>query len=217
MKDMQAAQAATVRTTWDEALARERILILDGAIGTMLQAAGLTEDDFRAGPLAGCPVELRGNNECLNLTRPDVVRAVHEAYIEAGADIITTNTFGANAIVQHDYGCAELAPRMALAGARLARAAADAAGRPVLVAGSVGPTSKSLTLSPSADDPTARTVGFDEMAAAYAAQMRALLLGGADVLLLETCFDALNVKAALYALMGLADDPAARRAALILL
>ena len=211
MKDMQAAQAATVRTTWDEALARERILILDGAIGTMLQAAGLTEDDFRAGPLAGCPVELRGNNECLNLTRPDVVRAVHEAYIEAGADIITTNTFGANAIVQHDYGCAELAPRMALAGARLARAAADAAGRPVLVAGSVGPTSKSLTLSPSADDPTARTVGFDEMAAAYAAQMRALLLGGADVLLLETCFDALNVKAALYALMGLADDPAARR------
>ena len=102
MNDILAHDDATARSKWDEALADGRILILDGAIGTMLQAAGLTESDFRAGPLAHCPVELRGNNDCLNLTRPDVVRAVHAAYIEAGADIIATNTFGANAIVQHD-------------------------------------------------------------------------------------------------------------------
>lgn len=210
MNDIQAPGTGPARTKWAGAMASERILILDGAIGTMLQARGLTEDDFRAGELAACPVELRGNNECLNLTRPDVVRAVHEAYIDAGADIITTNTFGANRIVQHDYACSDLADRMALEGARLARAAADAAGRPVLVAGSVGPTSKSLTLSPSADDPTVRTVSFDEMAAAYAGQMRALLQGGVDLLLLETCFDALNVKAALYALTALTDDPARR-------
>ena len=194
-----------------DALAGDRILILDGAMGTMLQGMGLGEADFRSGVLADCPNELKGDNECLNLTRPDVVRRIHDGYIAAGADIIETNTFGANSIVQGEYGCAGFAYDMAFEGARIAREAADCAmlgglGRTVYVAGSVGPTSKSLTMSPDMDDPARRSVTFDEMAEAYAAQIRGLIMGGVDLLLIETCFDALNVKAALYALWRVLDD-----------
>ena len=188
-------------------LPNDRILILDGATGTMIQQYGLTEDDYRCGPFADCAKELRGNNECLNLTHPEIIKAIHEEYIAAGADIIETNTFSANRISQAEYGCEEFVGRMAYEGARIAREAADRAnmGRPsdrqVLVAGSIGPTSKSLSLSPDVSDPAFRTHSFDDMKKAYREQAEALIEGGADILLVETCFDALNVKAALAGIM----------------
>ena len=184
---------------------RERVLRLDGAMGTMIQRYGLTEEDFRQGAFADARVPLKGDNECLNLTRPDVVSAVHEAYIEAGADIIETNTFSANRISQKEYGLEDRAGEMALAGARIARACADKASRKVWVAGSIGPTSKSLTLAPDIARPAERPYGFDEMAASYREQVEALLEGGVDLLVIETAFDALNVKAALYAVQQVQD------------
>ena len=176
-----------------------RVLRLDGAMGTQIQRYGLTEDDFRQGVFADVAIPLKGNNECLNLTRPDVIAAVHEAYIAAGADIIETNTFSANRVSQKEYGLEAHAREMAFAGARIARACADKAGRIVWVAGSIGPTSKSLTLAPDINRPAERPYSFDEMAASYREQVEALLEGGVDLLLIETAFDALNVKAALYA------------------
>ena len=194
----------------------DRILILDGAMGTMIQRYGLTEEDYRGGTFSGCSKELKGNNECLNLTRPDVIKAIHEEYIAAGADIIETNTFSANQISQSEYGCEGFAIQMAYEGARIARKAADEAEaiaakigltRKVWVAGSMGPTSKSLSLSPDVSDPAFRAYSFDQMKEAYGRQAEALIKGGADVLLLETCFDALNVKAALSAIQELGDIP----------
>ena len=185
---------------------KDRILILDGAMGTMIQRYGLTEEDYRKGPFSGCTKELKGNNECLNLTHPEIIKAIHQEYIAAGADIIETNTFSANAISQTEYGCEDFAAEMALEGARIAREAADEAQeiaakvglqRKVWVAGSIGPTSKSLSLSPDVADPAFRPYSFDQMKEAYRLQAEALLKGGADILLIETCFDALNVKAAL--------------------
>ena len=194
----------------------DRILILDGAMGTMIQRYGLTEDDYRGSTFAVCSKELKGNNECLNLTRPDVIKAIHEEYIAAGADIIETNTFSANLISQSEYGCEDFAMQMAYEGARIAREAADEAqtlaakiglSRKVWVAGSMGPTSKSLSLSPDVADPAFRAYSFDQMKEAYGKQAEALIKGGADVLLLETCFDALNVKAALSAIQEIGDIP----------
>ena len=178
---------------------RKKVLRLDGAMGTQIQCHGLTEDDFRQGVFVDATIPLKGDNECLNLTRPDVIKAVHEAYIVAGADIIETNTFSANRISQKEYGLEAHAREMALAGARIARAAADKADRKVWVAGSIGPTSKSLTLAPDIARPAERPYSFDEMAASYREQVEALIEGGVDLLLIETAFDALNVKAALYA------------------
>ena len=178
---------------------RKKVLRLDGAMGTQIQCHGLTEDDFRQGVFVDATIPLKGDNECLNLTRPDVIKAVHEAYIAAGADIIETNTFSANRISQKEYGLETHAREMALAGARIARAAADKASRKVWVAGSIGPTSKSLTLAPDIARPAERPYSFDEMAASYREQVEALIEGGVDLLLIETAFDALNVKAALYA------------------
>ena len=186
-----------------------KILILDGAMGTMIQKYKLNEEDYRGLVFTGCSNDLKGNNECLNLTRPDIIKAIHKEYIAAGADIIETNTFSANAISQLEYGCEDFATQMAYEGARIAREAADEAEaiaakvgleRKVWVAGSIGPTSKSLTLSPDADDPAFRPYTFDQMKAAYKAQAEALIRGGADLLIVETCFDALNVKAALAAI-----------------
>ena len=168
-----------------------RILILDGAMGTVLQRHGLS-----------------GNSEPFNLSHPDIVRSIHRAYINAGADIISTNTFSANAISQADYGLSERAREFARAGAALARAEADAAPRKVWVAGSMGPSGKSLTLPQDLSNPAWRPCSFDEMAAAYAEQIRGLLEGGVDALLLETCFDALNTKAALYAVSGIPEAAA---------
>ena len=189
---------------------RDKIYILDGATGTMIQRHGLGESDYRKGAFEGCAAELFGNNECLNLTRPDVIKEIHREYIKAGADIIETNTFSANRISQSEYGCEEYAARMAFEGARLAREAADeymsdnsegnVPGRKILVAGSVGPTSKSLSLSPDVADPGYRPYSFDQMRDAYREQIQALLDGGVDLILIETCFDALNVKAALSAI-----------------
>ena len=178
---------------------RRAVLRLDGATGTEIQRYTLAEEDFRRGVFLDTAVPLKGDNECLNLTRPDVITAVHEAYIAAGADIIETNTFSANRISQKEYGLEAHAREMALAGARIARAAADKAPRKVWVAGSIGPTSKSLTLAPDIARPAERPYSFDEMAASYREQVEALIKGGVDLLLIETAFDALNVKAALYA------------------
>ena len=194
----------------------DRILILDGAMGTMIQRYGLSEEDYRGSTFAGCSKELKGNNECLNLTRPDIIKTIHEEYIAAGADIIETNTFSANLISQSEYGCEDFAVQMAYEGARIAREAADEAEaiagrigltRKVWVAGSMGPTSKSLSLSPDVADPAFRAYTFDQMKEAYGKQAEALIKGGADVLLLETCFDALNAKAALSAIQELGDIP----------
>ena len=193
-------------------LPKDRILILDGAMGTMIQRYGLTEKDYRCGPFSVCTKELKGNNECLNMTHPEIIKAIHQDYIAAGADIIETNTFSANAISQSEYGCEDFAAQMAFEGARIAREAADEAEsmaarigvkRKVWVAGSMGPTSKSLSLSPDVADPAFRPYGFDEMQEAYRQQAEALLKGGADILLIETCFDALNVKAALAGIKSL--------------
>ena len=178
------------------------ILIMDGAMGTMIQRYGLSEADFHTGPFSDVPCELKGNNECLNLTHPEVILDIHRQYIAAGAGIIETNTFSANRISQAEYGCTPFAEQMAYEGAYLARKAADSAGRRILVAGSIGPTSKSLTLAPDISRLAWRPYGFDEFAEACRIQIDALIRGGADCILLETCFDALNTKAALYALDG---------------
>jgi 5-methyltetrahydrofolate--homocysteine methyltransferase len=174
--------------------------ILDGAMGTKIQSLGLTPDSFHQGRFSQWPVSLVGDNDILCLTAPDVIRTIHRQYIEAGADIITTNTFSANRISQQEYGCEEVAREMALAGARIARQVADEQQRTIKVAGSMGPTSRSLSLASDMSDPSSRSITFDEMAAAYGEQAEALIEGGADMLLLETCFDALNTKAALYAI-----------------
>ena len=195
---------------------KDRILILDGAMGTMIQKFGLTEADFRGEIFSGCRCALMGNNECLNLTRPDIIKKIHKEYIAAGADIIETNTFSANAVSQAEYGCSGHAERMAFEGARIARDAADEAAetaasigmsRKVLVAGSIGPTSKSLSLSPDAGNPAYRSHSFDEMKDVFKKQAAALINGGADLLLIETCFDALNTKAALAAIQELGEIP----------
>ena len=199
-------------TAFQEQL-RRAVLRLDGATGTEIQRYTLAEEDFRRGVFLDTAVPLKGNNECLNLTRPDVIAAVHEAYIKAGADIIETNTFSANRISQKEYELEAHAREMALAGARIARECADRAmqmpgqsghdgtggPRKIWVAGSIGPTSKSLTLAPDIARPAERPYSFDEMAASYREQIEALIEGGVDLLLIETAFDALNVKAALYA------------------
>jgi 5-methyltetrahydrofolate--homocysteine methyltransferase len=182
-------------------LLEQRIVVLDGAMGTMLQREGLGEADFRGERFAGHPLDVRGNSDLLSLTRPDVVRKIHEAYFDAGADMVETNTFTATRIAQADYRMEHLAYEMNVAGARLAREAAAAcekrSGRRLLVAGSLGPLNKALSLSPDMNDPSARSVTFDEVRDAYAEQVRGLLDGGADVLLFETITDTLNVKAGL--------------------
>ena len=179
-------------------------------MGTMIQRYGLTESDYSCGPFEGSPKELKGNNECLNLTRPDIIKSIHKEYIAAGADIIETNTFSANTISQAEYGCEEYAGKMAYEGVRIAREAADEAfaesGRKVWVAGSVGPTSKSLSLSPDVADPAFRAYSFEEMMEAYHEQVDGLVRAGADMILVETCFDALNVKAALAAVRSISRD-----------
>lgn len=185
---------------------KSRILVLDGAMGTQVQCYNLTEEDFRGEIFAQWPKDLKGNNECLNLTRPDVVRKIYESYIAAGAEIIETNSFCANRVSQEEYGCQEFASRMAFESARIARQVADSTPGQVWVAGSVGPTGKSLTLSSDMSQPTFRAVDFDEMVASYSEQMESLAKGGVDIFQIETCFDALTVKAAIYAAKTVAPE-----------
>ncbi len=181
-----------------DTLQQERALRLDGAMGTQILKFNLTEEDFRQGLPIAPTRDVRGDNECLNLTRPDVIRSIHQSYVEAGVDIIETNSFSANALAQQEYGLSSLAPDMALAAAKIAREVADAAPRKVWVAGNMGPGSKSLSLVSDFIRPEWRPCGFDEVADSYAAQARALIEGGVDLIIIETCFDALNAKAALY-------------------
>ncbi|WP_298292550.1 homocysteine S-methyltransferase family protein [Thiomonas sp.] len=184
-------------------LLRQRIVILDGAMGTMIQRLKLSEAQYRGERFKDWPRDVKGNNELLSLTQPQIIRDIHEGYLAAGADLIETNTFGATTIAQEDYGMAELVDEMNEASARLARAACDkfsTADKPRFVAGALGPTPKTASISPDVNDPGARNIDFETLRAAYAQQARALLRGGADVLLVETIFDTLNAKAALFAI-----------------
>ncbi len=183
---------------------KERILVLDGAMGTMIQQYGLTEEDFRGQRFRDTAGMMKGNNDVLNITRPDVIEDIHRKYLEAGADIITTNTFSSQRISEADYNLENVCREMALEGARIARRAADVYSteeRPRFVAGSVGPTNRTCSMSPDVSDPAARDLTYDDLFDAYAEQMDALIEGGVDALLIETIFDTLNSKAAVDAAM----------------
>ena len=184
-------------------LLARRIAVLDGAMGTMIQRFRLGEAQYRGPRFAAFHKDVKGNNELLSLTRPDLIRDIHEGYLAAGSDIIETNTFGATRIAQADYDMADLAREMNLASARLARQACDRFSTPEFprfVAGALGPTPKTASISPDVNDPGARNVTFEELRASYYEQVEALVEGGADLLLVETIFDTLNAKAALFAI-----------------
>ena len=183
-------------------IVKERILILDGAMGTMIQRLGLTEEDFRGERFTALPGLQKGNNDLLCLTRPDVIADIHRRYLHVGVDIIETCSFNAQRISMADYGCEHLCREINLAAARIARECADALStpdKPRFVAGSIGPTNKTCSISPDVNDPAKRGITYDELVAAYDEQMEALIEGGVDALLIETIFDTLNAKAALYA------------------
>ncbi len=185
------------------AAARDRILVLDGAMGTMIQRLRLSEEDFRGGRFAGWNRDLKGNNDLLNITRPQAIRDIHVEYLRAGADIVETNTFSSTTIAQADYGMEALAYELNHEGAKLARAAADEVaredGRPRFVAGALGPTNRTASISPDVNDPGYRAVTFDDLRTAYHEAALGLIDGGADTLLIETIFDTLNAKAAIAA------------------
>lgn len=183
-----------------EAEAGKRVLILDGAMGTMLQKYDFSEEQFRGERFADWESSVKGNNDLLNLTQPDAVRKIHSQFIEAGADLIETNTFSATVIAQADYHMEDIAAEIAEAGAKLAREAADAADKPVAVLGAIGPTNKTLSLSPNVNDPGYREVTFDDVRSAYLEQARAMA-PHVDFFLIETIFDTLNAKAAIKAVM----------------
>ena len=185
------------------AILEKRIAILDGAMGTMIQRFKLTEADYRGERFKDFAKDVKGNNELLSLTRPDVIRDIHEGYLAAGADMIETNTFGATTIAQEDYKMADLAIEMNRASAALARAACDkfsTPDKPRYAVGALGPTPKTASISPDVNDPGARNVDFETLRKAYYEQTQALVGGGVDVLLVETIFDTLNAKAALFAI-----------------
>ena len=191
--------------------AKERILVLDGSWGVMFQKEGLTEEDFRAARFVDHPSPLKGDNDLLCLTRPDLVTKLHDAYYAAGADISETNTFNATTISQSDYGLESAVVDINLEAARLGREAADRwtakePHKPRFLAGAIGPLSRTLSISPDVNDPGARTVTFDEVHAAYLQQARALHQGGVDLFLIETIFDTLNAKAAIKAVLDLEDE-----------
>jgi 5-methyltetrahydrofolate--homocysteine methyltransferase len=194
-----------------KAAARERILVLDGSWGVMIQRRKLSEADFRGERFADHLLPLKGDNDLLCLTRPDIVTGLHDAYFEAGADIAETNTFNATTISQSDYGLEAAVADINLAAARLARESADrwtakTPDKPRFVAGAIGPLSRTLSMSADVNDPGARSVTFDEVHAAYLEQARALHQGGVDFFLVETIFDTLNAKAAIKAILDLADE-----------
>jgi len=181
----------------------QRLVMLDGAMGTMIQRLRLSEAQYRGERFHAFHKDVKGNNELLSLTRPEVIRDIHEGYLAAGADLIETNTFGATTVAQADYDMADLALEMNLQSARLARAACDkfsTADHPRYVAGALGPTPKTASISPDVNDPGARNIDFEQLRSAYYEQVQALVEGGSDVLLVETIFDTLNAKAALFAI-----------------
>ncbi len=184
---------------------KNRILVLDGAMGTMIQRYKLEEADFRKGWFENHPSSLKGNNDLLSLTRPEIIQQIHREYLEAGADIIETNTFSGTWIAQADYGLENAVYDINFHGAKIAREVADeftklTPNKPRFVAGSIGPTNRTASISPDVNDPGFRGITFDELVNAYTAQTEALLDGGCDILLVETVFDTLNAKAALFAI-----------------
>src|SRR5919206_3909931 len=185
------------------ALLKQRIVLLDCAMGTMIQSYDLSEEDFRGERFADHPTELKGNNDLLSITQPQTIRAIHEAAMEAGSDIIETNTFSSTSVAQRDYGTEDLAYEINYEAARIAREAADGFAtpeKPRFVAGALGPTNRTASLSPDVNNPGFRNITFDELAAAYKEAARGLVDGGADLLLVETIFDTLNAKAAIFAI-----------------
>ena len=199
---------------------RERILVVDGAMGTAIQRDRPDEAGYRGERFADWPSDVQGNNDLLTLTQPDIIRSIHREYLEAGADLIETNTFNANAISLADYGMAELAYEFCYESARLARAACDEVTertpeRPRYVAGALGPTTRTASISPDVNDPAARNVSYEQLVEAYVEATKGLLDGGADLLFIETIFDTLNAKAAIFAvetrLRGLRPPLARRR------
>lgn len=192
-------------------LLKERVLVLDGAMGTMIQRYTLTEDDFRGDRFTDSNVELKGNNDILSLTRPDIIQEIHEEYLEAGADIIETNTFSGTSIAQADYELEEIVYDLNFESARIAKEACNKytdqnPEKPRFVAGAIGPTNKTASLSPDVNQPEYRAITFDQLAEAYKDQARGLMDGGVDALLIETIFDTLNAKAALYGISELFDE-----------
>jgi len=189
--------------------AAERILVLDGAMGTMIQQEKPDEATYRGDRFVDHPADVGGNNELLSLTQPDMMRRIHREFLDAGADILCTNTFGANAISQADYGMENLVEEMNVESVRLAREAAEAAAtpdRPRWVAGGIGPTNQTCSISPDVNDPGYRAVTFDTMAGAYREAAEGLIKGGCDLILIETIFDTLNAKAAIFAIESLRDE-----------
>lgn len=198
------------RQALDAALG-QRILVLDGAMGTMIQRHRLQEADYRGERFAAWPRDLKGNNDLLSITRPDLIRGIHQLYLDVGADIIETNTFNSNRVSLADYGMEDLSHELNVAGARLAREVVDAMnartpGKPRMVAGSIGPTNRTASISPDVGDPAFRNITFDELAASYREAAEGLIEGGCDVILIETVFDTLNAKAALSAIDALFAD-----------
>ena len=194
--------------------AAERILVLDGAMGTMIQELKLSEADFRGDRFKNWSHDLKGNNDLLIITKPDDIEAIHRTYLEAGADLVETNTFSSTSIAQADYGMESLAYELNNDGARLARRAADsvaaATGRPRYVAGAIGPTNRTASISPDVGNPGYRAVTFDDLRGAYAEAASGLIDGGADLILIETIFDTLNAKAAIVAIEDVFADKGVR-------
>ena len=186
-----------------ESAIKSRILVLDGAMGTQIQQAGLTEDDYRGEFCKEHKSSLQGNHDLLNLTRPDLIENIHKSYVDAGADLLETNTFNSNAISQADYGTEHLCYMMNFEAARIAK---KVAGENRFVVGSMGPTNRTASISPDVENPGSRNVNFDQLRDAYKEQAKGLLEGGADAILLETIFDTLNAKAAIFALMELFEE-----------
>ena len=188
-----------------EQILENRILVMDGAMGTMIQRYDLTEEDFRGERFSDISKEIKGNNDVLSITQPHIIKAIHNAYLDAGADIIETNTFSATSIAQEDYDMQDLAYELNLKSAQVARSAVDeynlkSPNKPRFVAGAFGPTNKSASLSPDVNNPGFRSISFDELVHAYYEQAKGLLDGGIDIFLVETVFDTLNCKAALFAI-----------------
>ena len=192
-------------------LLKERIVIMDGAMGTMIQQEKLEEEDFRGDHFRDHAKELKGNNDLLCMTRPDIIRNIHKSYFDAGSDIVETNTFSATTISMADYNLEEIVPELNLSAARLAREAADQSmakdpTRPRFVAGAIGPTNRTASLSPDVNDPALRNITFDQLVTSYYQQVESLVQGGVDLLLPETTFDTLNLKAAIFAIENYFDD-----------
>ena len=188
---------------------QERILVIDGAMGTAIQRDRPSEAGYRGERFADWPSDLQGNNDLLTLTQPDIIAGIHREYLEAGADILETNTFNATAVSLADYGMQELAYELNLEAARLARRVADEIAtpeRPRYVAGALGPTTRTASISPDVNDPGARNVTFDQLVAAYGDAAKGLLDGGSDLLVIETIFDTLNAKAAIFAVETLFEE-----------